>query len=269
MTLKQRVDGLEGRLSPRAATLLWLTEAHAFGSSSRYTAWLVDQPSSAYPLNRVPYQAKAAAAAGTKGLPAELTEEATRKAVRDALFLVNLIFAINLQAEEATRFEGLRSVALSEGMGAITLGAELATYDPIAGGTGHAQRWADWLATARSWLSHLYVAEDARVLLERRYLDGRPSLFPELASEWASVLECAEALVGLAHRLSVDEPARSRGSMRMARPKGLDLAALRAAAQEGVEAEAARLVDAARADTLCAMGDFSGAAAIVKKSLGS
>ena len=268
MTLKQRFDRLEGGLSPRAATLLWLAEAHAFGSPSRYTAWLLDQPSSAYPLHRVPYQARAAAAAATKGLPSELTEEATRKAVRDARFLVNLIFGINLDTEEATRMEGLRSVALSEGMGAILLGADLATYDPIAGGTGHAQRWAGWLATGRSWLSQLYVAEDSRILLERRYLDGRPSLYPELAAEWASVLEHAETLVEVAHRLSVGEPGRSRGSRRMARPKGLDLAALRAAAREGVEADAARLVDAARADTLRAMGDFDGAAAIVKRMLG-
>jgi hypothetical protein len=32
MSLSSRMDKLEGALSPRGATLLWLTEAHEFGS---------------------------------------------------------------------------------------------------------------------------------------------------------------------------------------------------------------------------------------------
>ena len=49
------------RPSPKAATLLWLEEAHQFRSLPAYVDWLIDQPISAAPLERVPEQARAAA----------------------------------------------------------------------------------------------------------------------------------------------------------------------------------------------------------------
>ena len=37
-----------------SATLLWLAEAHQFGSLPAYVDWLIDQPISVAPLERVP-----------------------------------------------------------------------------------------------------------------------------------------------------------------------------------------------------------------------
>ena len=50
MTAERRLAKLEGALSPKAATLLWLEEAQQFRSLPAYVAWLIDQPISASPL---------------------------------------------------------------------------------------------------------------------------------------------------------------------------------------------------------------------------
>ena len=86
MSLSRRMDKLEGALSPRSATLLWLAEAHEFGSLPAYTDWLIDQPPSAAPLERVPRAAEAAAMVATKGQPPEIVHEAARKAVRGPVY---------------------------------------------------------------------------------------------------------------------------------------------------------------------------------------
>ena len=108
MSLSHRMNKLEGALSPRSATLLWLAEAHEFGSLPAYTDWLIDQPPSAAPLERVPRAAEAAAMVATKGQPPEIVHEAARKAFRDAIFLVDLVVEINTAAHESTRLEGVR-----------------------------------------------------------------------------------------------------------------------------------------------------------------
>jgi len=267
MTLARRVEKLESALSPRTATLRWLAEAHAFGSPRAYLDRLLDQPGSASPFHRVPAAAAAAATAANRGQPRESVAEAVRAAVRDALFLVHLALEINALFEETESFERVRRVALSYETEAICLAHELASFDPVAGGAGHAERWADSLARARAWLGELYVIEEARTLLERRYLDGQSCLFPELASGWAALLEDAEALVGLLHKVSLDEPAGDRRRTRRAQPNGLDLEALRASARERAEAAAARLVDTARAGALDSLGDREGAIAIARRAL--
>lgn len=52
MTAERRLAKLEGALSPKAATLLWMHEAHEFGSLPAYVDWLIDQPISVAPLER-------------------------------------------------------------------------------------------------------------------------------------------------------------------------------------------------------------------------
>jgi hypothetical protein len=269
MTLKRRLMVLECALSPRMATLLWLHEAHAFGSLPAYLGWLVDQPRSAFPLNRVPALVAIATRAASKGRPPESVDEAVRAAVRDAMFLVHLVLEINSAAEETTCRERLRYVAVSYEMKAICLEQELTSFEPAAGGADYAERWADALARARTWLTELYVSEEARTLLERRYLDGQPSLFPDLASEWTSLLEDAEALVELVHKVDLDEPVGGRRPSRRAQPEGLDPEPLRASALERAEAAAARLVNAAGAGALDALGDRQGAIAIARRALRS
>ena len=78
MTAERRLAKLEGALSPKAATLLWLGEAQQFRSLPAYVAWPIDQPISAAPLERVPEQARAAAVESMRGQPREAVQEASR-----------------------------------------------------------------------------------------------------------------------------------------------------------------------------------------------
>ena len=71
MTAERRLAKLEGALSPKAATLLWLEEAHQFDSLPAYVAWLIDQPISVAPLDRVPALARAGALEAMRGQPRE------------------------------------------------------------------------------------------------------------------------------------------------------------------------------------------------------
>jgi hypothetical protein len=263
------MDKLESSLSPRAATLLWLTEAHQFGSLPAYVDWLIDQPHSAAPMERVPKAAEAGAMAATKGQPPQVMHEAARKAVRDAIFLVDLVAEINNATHEATRLEGVRYAAMVWEMRAESFERQLTAIEPDAGETNHAERWADYLARAKAWLIELYAVEDARILLEGRYFDGHAVLFPEQAADWTSLREGAESLVSIAHRIPVEEPSSRRGRTRRTRPRGLDLTALRASAAEQASSAAARVVDRAQTLALDALGDPEGAMEIAKRQIRS
>ena len=79
MSAERRLARLEGTLTPRVATLLWLTEAHSFSSLPAYVAWLVDQPASAAPLYRVPEAAETGVRAALRGEKHDAVERAARE----------------------------------------------------------------------------------------------------------------------------------------------------------------------------------------------
>jgi len=107
------------------------------------------------------------------------------------------------------------------------------------------------------------AANEARLLLERRYLDGRSVLFPDLARDWGTLRETAKRLAGLGDSLTIvaDGTARRRG-----RPI-LNLGALHTAARGRASAQAAYLADTARAAALDLLGDSGGATAIAERRL--
>jgi len=73
-----------------------------------YVDWLIDQPISVAPLQRVPEQARAAAVEAMRGQPREVVRDAAHGAVRDAIFLVELVLKLNVPAEETIQLLGLR-----------------------------------------------------------------------------------------------------------------------------------------------------------------
>jgi hypothetical protein len=251
VTAERRLAKLEGALSPKAATLLWLVEAHQFGSLPAYVDWLIDQPVSAAPLERVPEQARAAALEAMRGEPKEAAREAAHQAVRDAIFLVELVIRLNSVAEEAARLLGLRFAALFWEMRAISAEAQLETGGPSRGA---------------SLIGSLYLAEEARAHLERRYLEGTPTLFPDLAADWQALREQAERLAGLGDVVGVTAATVDGARRRRGRPR-IDLRQLRAAALNRAPEEAASLVDVARAAALDTLGDSDGGATIAERRL--
>ena len=269
MTAERRLIKLEGALSPKAATLLWLAEAQEFGSLPAYVNWLIDQPISAAPLERVPEQARAAAVESMRGQPREAVQEASRGAVRDGLFLVELVLRLNAVAEETIRMEGLRYAIFFWEMRALTAEAALArrSRSRVARSTSSlAEHWQAWCEGSTGLLIGIYAAEEARLLLERRYLDGHPALFPEAVEDWARLLEQAERLVGLGDALRplmVGTP-RLRGAA-----AGIDLDALRARARALAATLVGRLLTDARAATLDILGATDAATALAARQLRS
>lgn len=269
MSADRRLAKLESALSPKTAVLLWLTEAHAFPALPAYVGWLMDQPKSVAPLARIPEQVEAAVraslrGASLRGAPRTSVEPAVARAVKEAIFLFELVLALNLAAEETIRFEGPRSAALYWQGRALALDAALdgGAIAKRAGEKGRpAERPAAWREVARAQLTDLYTAEAGRGLLERRWLDGQRVLFPELAGEWESLRYRSERLVALG-----DGPATlAGGARRRKRPSTDPLAACRAATRVRAPAWASELADRARSASLELLGDTAGAVAIVER----
>ena len=271
MTSECRLAKLESALSPKVATLRWLAEAHRSGSLPAYVDWLIDQPISAAPLERVPAQVRAAAVEATRGLPREVVRGATRQAVRDAVFLVELVLRLNGLAEETTRLEGLRYAARFWEMRAISAEAELARRSRSRAGRSVAslgERWQEWCTASAALLTGIHAAEEARLLLERRYLDGHAALFPDAIADWERLRESAERLASLSDALRPLMAGRRRASRSAdIEPPDQDLDALRSAAGAQAPAVASRLVDEARAATLDVLGDTEGATSLAARRL--
>ena len=143
--------------------------------------------------------------------------EAAHQAIRDAIFLVELVLRLNSVAEETVRIEGLRYAALFWEMRALAAEAELARgrEHPDADHT-IAERWQAWREGSTGLAAGLFLNEEARALLERRYLEGTPTLFPDLAADWLRLCEQAERLAGLGDLVdvtaaTVDGARRRRG----------------------------------------------------------
>lgn len=273
MSAERRLAKLEGALSPKAATLLWLIEAHRFPTLPGYVAWLVDQPAAVAPLYRVPQAAEAGVRAALRGEKRDALERSVREAVSQAVFLVELVIELNTAAEKATRLLGLRYAALFWEMRAISAEAQRETAGPRRGTSGRpSSRWTTWRGAVASLMGSLYQTEEARAHLERRYLDGAPTLFPDLAADWLVLREEAERLTSLGDAVAVTTARVDRGHHRRgpsSRRPAIDLRQLRAAAHDRAPEEAASLADAARAAALDALGDTDGAAMIAERRLHS
>ena len=64
--------------------------------------------------------------------------------------------------------------------------------------SGATARWRTWCADVTALLTRLHAAEEARVYLERQYLEGHPALFPDAIEDGARLRERAERLLGWA-----------------------------------------------------------------------
>jgi hypothetical protein len=265
MTAERRLAKLEGVLSPKAATLLWLAEVHQFASLPAYVTWLIDQPISVAPLERVPTQARAGALEAMRGQPREAVREAAHAAVRDAIFLVELVLKVNVAAEETIRIGGLRYAALFWEMRAIGAEAQLESAEPSRGTNARRRaRGPAWRLSVASLVVSIYAAEEARVQLERRFLGGTSILFPDLGADWLRLHDQAERLAGLGALVGATTAMVDRA--RRSRPQ-IDVRQLLVAAAHRAPEEAASFVDAAWAAALDTLGDTDGAATILQRRL--
>jgi hypothetical protein len=195
---RSRLDRVEARLPALATVLLWLAEAHAFGSLEAYVAWLVNQPVEAWPLVRIPTQIRSRIQASR---PARSTsvEAVVRQAIREAVLRFALIVETNRAClAAAVEAEQPHALLLVQAYG-FSLEDELAEVrTPDSGvrrkSTDLQRVWrklVGWQPTS-AW-----AIADARRRLEQSYFNGAAVLFPDIAAWHAGQLAAAEHLVTL------------------------------------------------------------------------
>lgn len=242
MTAERRMERLEGGLSPKEATLLWLEDAHAHGSLVDYCAWLLERPLAEAPLNRIRAQALTAVRQAMRGVPGEQVEAAEDQANLDVAFLFEVVMRTNAAAEEAIGLGGLRYGMLFWEMRAIS------SEGRVDAGPTTAGRWARWRTSVATLRSELSTGDRAFNLLEGRYLDGHVTLFPDTVERWERLRRAVEDLESLGGSAAVE-----------ATGPGLD--------RDAVGAEAERITGEARAHALDILGDHAGSATIVAPCL--
>ena len=248
MTTGRRLDHLEEGLPPKEGVLLWLEEAHEHGSLPAYCAWLRDRPLAEAPLARLGDQALDEVRRRLRNASPEQLSVAVWQAERDVAFLVELEIVLNTTAEEALQLGGLRYLVLHWEMRAFSAEARDESPDLDAARLTSAERWARWRAAVAALHLDLHVHEEARGLLEARYLGGRAALFPDTSERWERLREAIDALASLEGSNTVAVPGPDPDPDRVA-----------------VEAE--RLTGWAQARALDILGDLVGATTIVGRWL--
>jgi hypothetical protein len=192
VTVARRLAAVEAALTPTQRILVWLDEAHAFGSLENYVASLIDQPAEQYPLNRLLNAAKQSAGGGRWGKSTPETDAAVRAALRAVTFRFELVTRINVVAHEALDREVFAYAAFTSQV-ALLVSDDRTQRRADA---QHLERLASVRDTMFVWVDGLLARQEARAVVERRYLDGHPALFPAVAAAWEErVLANQEAAV--------------------------------------------------------------------------
>ena len=135
----------------------WVIGFSGMRTLPAYVDWLIDQPISVAPLQRVPEQARAAAVEAMRGQPREVVRDAAHGAVRDANFLVELVLKLNVAAEETIQLLGLPPRGAVLGGAGDKREAHLQTSRGLRS-TSPTARWAAWRGTVVSPIGSLYSA---------------------------------------------------------------------------------------------------------------
>jgi hypothetical protein len=198
MTLDRRLAKIDETLSPTQLVLRWLAEAHAYGSLEAYVASILDLPGDDQPIDRLCREAHDGAWARLHGKPADQVRAAVNSALRETVFRFELVLRINVTAHESLDQEGLIDTALSAHIGLLTTeGRAAGRRDPT---------YTETFATYRDLLTmrvgELHAVQEARGIVEDRYLDGHRALFPDVAAAWDEQLKRKQLLADMAVRLA-------------------------------------------------------------------
>jgi hypothetical protein len=198
MTLKRRLDEVEASLSPIGLVLRWLGEAHSFGDIESYVASLLAESPPVAPLDRLAREAAHGARTSMRGKRPELVNAAVRSALREAVFRFELVMRINVTTHELLHREALIEAALSAHV-ALLRSQDKRTRQADATYDEHFATCRDLLAFR---VSELRAAQEARAIVEGRYLEGHGALFPDVAASWGEQVRSTESITDMAVRLA-------------------------------------------------------------------
>jgi hypothetical protein len=237
---RRRIDRIQGSLTPRQAVLLWLDEASQFGTMRGYVHSLQGQPTSVFPLFRLPEQVEGSVRAAMKGQPREQLEQGVRAGIRDVAFLYYLVIQVNGRELAERRANCLQLMLMVERLRSFL-------SDEALVGERHRQ----WLEFVESLASRLYAFDAAVQRIGQQYLDGRRPLFPDSAESLQSLIDQLEGMIELYNDRLGDEEPRRRGKA----SKPVDVRRLRASASRETTALVHELVTEAKAEALLMMDE--------------
>src|SRR5665648_46936 len=229
---RRRLEKITSSLSPQQAALLWMEEAHSFGSQVHYVRWLCEQPDDAYPLIKMPTQVALAIREAAKGRPPAEVNQRVRLAQRDVLFLYFLHKTVNQHALQELPLLRLRASALGDRLRTLfqqeALGRDighaillLGGFELPKGAFRHLKRWQLYDAAkercrgkltlpfdrepfgekVKGWAADLVelrqevgALEAGITSLASRYLQGTELLYPDTAG---SLSLLGQGLLGL------------------------------------------------------------------------
>ena len=199
MTLARRVDALETSLTPTQLVLRWLDEAHALGDLESYVRSQLAEPSAEGPLDRLAREAARGARASLRGKRPEIIDAAIRSALRETVFRFDLVMRILVTTHELLEREGLIEAALSAHVALLTSeGRERRRRDAT-----YPERFATLRGLLLFRVAELGAAQEARSVVETRYLGGHTALFPDAVQAWDAQLTSTQTIADVACRLAV------------------------------------------------------------------
>jgi hypothetical protein len=197
MSLAKRLESVEDSLTPKEAVILWMREAHQFGSLEAYCRWLLDQPDDVYPLVKMPAQVVAAVRAAHKGVPEAKLRDELYRAQKDVTFLYFLHKQANMRALMDYEALQLRVIILlkeiralvneKHGLDQMRLGrVDLAEKKHPRPGKVEQSAKALYQAHVETWpremkeiLARILTFLSAARMISRRYFAGEDILFPD------------------------------------------------------------------------------------------
>jgi hypothetical protein len=272
VTTERRIARLEASLSPVEAVLHWLNEAQTFATLTAYLRSVAGEPLGPSPLDRVLGSVESGVRAGMKGKARAEVDAAVTRAARQAALRFKLVLRLNVDAEDAARLQGLIAAGLfylSRALASDELVvAALAASPDLRGAidpdpaSADGSAWRRWREAVFGLLTCVYREEEARRLLEERYLEGHRSLFADIDHEWTTTREQAERLARIAVFLQSSETEEPAASF-----EAIPLDSYRADVAEAAAARADYVADVVRAEILQLSGEHGRAAALVARHL--
>lgn len=204
MTAERRLAKLDASLTPTQLVLLWLGEAHAHRSFVAYSESLLDSELDDVPINRLCREARRNVLASLRTRSRDEEAKAVAKALRETLFRYFLVVRINVVAHDVLEKELYIHAAMAAFVGMLVYARANERDDD------YRQNLASACSVRLARASELEATGQARTLAEERYLEGRPSLFPDVAAAWDEQVHQTRQATAMTLRLaeldSVDFP---------------------------------------------------------------
>jgi hypothetical protein len=198
VTAERRLAALETSLTPTQLVLRWLDEAHAFGDLESYVRSQLAEPSLEGPLDRLAHEVVYGVRTMLRGKRPEVVDAAIRSALRETVFRFDLVMRILVTTHDLIEREGLIDAALSAHIALLTTKGRAARRRDST----YPERFATLRGLLLLRVAELKAAQEARAVVEARYLAGHTALFPDAVKAWDEQLQSTEALADLAGRLA-------------------------------------------------------------------